>query len=195
MQLANGSGCEHGEARFARRCERPSFKPRREAVEFERHRREYVLQLGLRQPAIARLAQTKGAHALRERALKAGPQSLERSLRSLRLAGSGQGLVGPRVSPADAARAGVRRRRLRAPRLAPLRPVRPTHSLRYPKVCWNVSQSCGGGTWWYVRATLIWPVASGSGSVHPATAQARIHVCSGSLWNLQLRLGPAMTLR
>ena len=70
--LANGSCCERGEARFARGCERSPIQPCREAVEVERHRCGHGLQMGLRQPAIACPTQTKGAHALRERALNAG---------------------------------------------------------------------------------------------------------------------------
>ena len=56
MVLANGSGGQGGETRLARGRERPPFEPGRKAVEIERYGAGYMLQVCLRQPAIARLA-------------------------------------------------------------------------------------------------------------------------------------------
>ena len=53
------------------------FKPRGKTVDIERHSRRYILQMHLRQPAVARLAESERAHALGQRALDAGPQPIE----------------------------------------------------------------------------------------------------------------------
>ena len=49
------------------------FKPCGKAVDIERHSRRHSLQMHLRQPAVARLAESERADALGQRALDASP--------------------------------------------------------------------------------------------------------------------------
>src|SRR4051812_18537017 len=67
------------------------FKPRGKTVDIERHSRRHSLQMHLRQPAVARLAQSERADALGQRALDAGPQPIEMPLFVPRRARSGRG--------------------------------------------------------------------------------------------------------
>ncbi len=66
------------------------FKPCGKAVDIERHSRRHILQMHLRQPAVARLAESERADALGQRALDASPQLIEPPLFVTRLARSGR---------------------------------------------------------------------------------------------------------
>src|SRR3954467_4328336 len=67
--LAKCSGQESGKARDAGRGERTLGQPSCEAIKVEGRGGRHVLQAGLGQPTVARLAQAERAHALRERTL------------------------------------------------------------------------------------------------------------------------------
>src|SRR3954452_11144437 len=91
IPLANVSGRQCSEACPPLWCQRPSVDPRGETVDIERHSRRHILQMHLRQPAVARLAESERADALGQRALDAGPQPIEPPLFVTRLARSGRG--------------------------------------------------------------------------------------------------------
>src|SRR3954470_25007580 len=67
--LAKCSGRESGKARDAGRSERTLGQPSGQAIKVEGRGGRHVLQTCLGQPTVARLAQAKRAHALRERNL------------------------------------------------------------------------------------------------------------------------------
>ena len=66
------------------------FKPCGKAVDIERHSRRHSLQMHLRQPAVARLAESECPDALGQRALDAGPLLIEAPFFVTRLARSGR---------------------------------------------------------------------------------------------------------
>ena len=68
---------EGGEARHPRGCEWAAREPGGEPVEVDSRRGRKVLQCGLRQAAVARLAQPEHTHALRHRGLDTLPRGVD----------------------------------------------------------------------------------------------------------------------